>query len=90
MAKDVEFEIIEKVSEAVRRGVPTLKDEEVQISATGDGKRLRLGVAIETRLEPAVREAVFGALREVGCKNVEIECDDADQLVLFADAADVR
>ena len=49
MAKDVEFEIIEKVS-----------------------------------------EAVFAALRQVGCKNVEIECDDADQLVLFADAPSVR
>ena len=86
MAKDVEFEIIAKVSEAVRRGVPALKDEEVQISASGDGERLRLGVAIETRLEPAAREAVFAALRGVGCKNVEIECDNADQLVLFADA----
>ena len=90
MAKDVEFEIIEKVSEAVRRGVPTLKGEEVQISSTGDGEGLCLGVAIETRLEPIVREAVSGALREVGCKNVEIECDDADQLVLFADAPSVR
>ena len=90
MAKEVEFEIIEKVTEAVRRGVPTLKDEAVQISSTGEGERLRLGVAIETRLEPAAREAVFAALREAGCRNIEIEGDDADQLVLFADAADVR
>ena len=90
MAKEVEFEIIEKVTEAVRRGVPALKDEAVQISATGDGERLRLGVAIETRLEPAAREAVFAALRGVGCKNIEIECDDGDQLVLFVDASDVR
>ena len=90
MAKDVEFEIIEKVSEAVRLGVPTLKDEEVQILATGEGERLRLGVAIETRLEPAAREAVFAALREAGCRNIEIECDNADQLVLFVDAAGVR
>ena len=89
MSKDVVFEIVEKVSEAVRRGVPTLKDEEVQISASGEGKSLRLGVAIETRLDPAAREAVFAALREAGCKNVEIECDEADQLVLFADASDV-
>ena len=51
------------------------------------GERLRLGVAIETRLDSAAREAVFAALREVGCKNIEIECDDADQLVLFADAS---
>lgn len=86
MAKDVEFEIIAKVPEAVRRGVPTLKDEEVQISATGEGERLRIGVAIETRLESAVREAVFAALRGVGCKNIEIECDDDDQPVFFADA----
>ena len=86
MAKDVEFEIIEKVSEAVRRGVPALKDEEVQISASGDGERLRLGVSIETRLESAAREAVFAALCGAGCENIETECDDDDQLVLFADA----
>ena len=37
MAKDVEFEVIAKVAEAVRRRVPALKDEEVQISASGEG-----------------------------------------------------
>lgn len=86
MEKDVELEVIAKVTEAVRRGVSVLKDEEVQISAFGEGERLRLGVAIETRLDPAAREAVFAALRDAGCKNLEIECDETDQLVIFADA----
>ena len=86
MEKDVEFEVIAKVVEAVRRRVPTLKDEEVQISASSEGARLRLGVAIETRVDPETREAVFAALREAGCKNIEIECDETDQLVLFVDA----
>lgn len=40
-------------------------------------------MAIETRLDPAVREAVFTELGRIGCKNVEIKCDAADQLVFF-------
>ena len=88
MEKDVELEVIAKVTEAVRRGVLVLKDEEVQISAFGEGERLRLGVAIETCVDPEAREAVFAELRRIGCKNIEIECDDADRLVFFVDAPD--
>lgn len=88
MAKDVEFEVIAKVAEAVRRRVPALKDEEVQISASGEGTGIRLGMAIETRVDPETREAVFAELRRIGCKNIEIECDNADQLVFFVDTPD--
>lgn len=88
MEKDVEFEVIAKVTEAVRRRVPALKDEEVQMSASGEGERLRLGVAIETRVDPETREAVFAELRRIGCKNIEIECDDADRLVFVVDVQD--
>ena len=89
MEKDVEFEAIEKVSDAVRRAVPALKDSEFQTSAYGKGAVLCVGVAIETRVDPETREAVFAELRRIGCKNIEIECDDADQLVFFVDAPDM-
>ena len=86
MEKDVELEVIAKVTEAVRRVVPALKDSEFQTSAYGKGAVLCVGVAIETRVDPETREAVFAELRRIGCKNIEIECDETDQLVLFVDA----
>lgn len=88
MEKDVELEVIAKVTEAVRRVVPALKDSEFQTSAYGKGAVLCVGVAIETRVDPETREAVFAELRRIGCKNIEIECDDADRLVFVVDVQD--
>lgn len=88
MEKDAEFEVIEKVSDAVRRAMPALKDSEFQTSAYGKGAVLCVGMAIETRVDPETREAVFAELRRIGCKNIKIECDNADQLVFFVDTPD--